>query len=93
MWLLLQMLHPIIGLFIFISSSFSGTWSATIHKVHIALQELQVVALVLHGMAFPLLCKVVAVHFYNRTAKAYVCNQEWYSISTFQTTLPLIESC
>ena len=32
--------------------SFSGTWSDSIHKIHIALQELQTVMLMLHTMAF-----------------------------------------
>ena len=43
--------------------------------VHIALQELQAVALKLHQMAFHLDGKVIALHLDNSTAKAYLCNQ------------------
>ena len=44
-------------------------------KAHIALQELQAVAMMLHRMAFWLLGKVVAFHLDNCTAKAYLCKQ------------------
>ena len=43
--------------------------------VHITSQELQVVALMLHQVAFHLACKVVALHLDNSNAKAYLCNQ------------------
>ena len=42
---------------------------------HIALQELQAVAMILHRMAFCLSGKMVALHLDNNTAKAYLCNQ------------------
>ena len=73
------MLHPLIGSFIFRGSglplSVSGAWSGSLSRVHIALQELQAVAIMLHRMAFCLSGKVVALHLDNSTAKAYLCNQ------------------
>ena len=44
-------------------------------RAHIALQELQAIAMMLHRMAFCLSGKLVALHFDNNTAKAYLCNQ------------------
>ena len=44
-------------------------------RAHIALQELQPVAMMLCRMAFHLSSKVVSLHFDNSTAKAYLCNQ------------------
>ena len=44
-------------------------------RAHIALQELQAVAIMLHRMASCLSSKVVALHLDNSTAKAYLCNQ------------------
>ena len=41
----------------------------------IALQELQAVAMMLHRTTFYLSGKVVALHWDNSTAKAYLCNQ------------------
>ena len=55
--------------------SVSGTWSGSLSRAHIALQELQAVAVMLHRMAFHLSGKVVALHLDNSTAKAYLCNQ------------------
>ena len=55
--------------------SVSGTWSGSLCRAHIALRELQVVAVMLHRMAFCLSGKVVALHLDNSTAKAYLCNQ------------------
>ena len=55
--------------------SVSGTWSGSLSRVHIALQELQAVAVMLHRMAFYLSGKVVALHLDNSTAQAYLCNQ------------------
>ena len=55
--------------------SVSGAWSGSLSRAHIALQELQAVAVMLHRMAFCLSSKVVALHLDNRTAKAYLCNQ------------------
>ena len=53
----------------------SGAWSGSLSRTHIALQELQAVAVMLHRMAFHLSGKVVALHLDNSTAKAYLCNQ------------------
>ena len=56
--------------------SVSGAWSGSLSRVHIALQELQAVAIMLCRMAFHLSGKVVALHLDNSTAKAYLCNVE-----------------
>ena len=48
--------------------SFYGTGSGFVHNVHIALQELQAVALILHRMPFHLFGKLVALHQVNSTA-------------------------
>ena len=53
----------------------SGAWSGPLCRAHIALQELQAVAVMLCRMAFCLSGKVVALHLDNSTAKAYLCNQ------------------
>ena len=53
----------------------SGSWSGSLCRAHIALQELQAVAIMLCRMAFHLSGKVVALHLDNSTAKAYLCNQ------------------
>ena len=55
--------------------SVSGSWSGSLSKDHIALQELQAVTTMLCRMAFCLSGKVVALHLDNNTAKAYLCNQ------------------
>ena len=55
--------------------SISGTWFGSLSRAHIALQELQAVAVMLRRMAFCLSGKVVALHLDNSTAKAYLCNQ------------------
>ena len=55
--------------------SVSGTWSGSLSRAHIALQELQAVAVMLRSMAFCLSGRVVALHLDNSTAKAYLCNQ------------------
>ena len=55
--------------------SVSGTWSSSLSRAHIALQELQAVAVMVRRMAFCLSGKVVALHLDNSTAKAYLCNQ------------------
>ena len=44
-------------------------------KVHIALQELQAVAVMLCIMAFWFSGNVVALHLDNSTIKSYLCNQ------------------
>ena len=44
-------------------------------KAHIALQEHQAIAMVLHRIAFHLSGKVVVLHLNNNTAKAYLCDQ------------------
>ena len=43
-------------------------------RTHIALQELQAVAMILHRIAFLLPGKVAALHLDNSTQKAYLCN-------------------
>ena len=53
----------------------SGSWSSSICRAHIALQELQAIAMMLHRMAFHLSGKVVSLHLDNSTTKAYLCNQ------------------
>ena len=53
----------------------TGSWSGSSCRAHIALQELQAVAMMLCRMAFHLSGKVVALHLDNSTAKAYLCNQ------------------
>ena len=55
--------------------SVSGSWSGSMCRAHIALQELQVVVMMLCRMAFYLSGKVVALHLDNSTVKAYLCNQ------------------
>ena len=55
--------------------SVSGAWSGSLSRAHIALQELQAVAIMLRRMAFCLSGKVVALHLDNSTAKAYLCKQ------------------
>ena len=76
MWLLLQMQCPVIVPFICQGSglplSGSGSWSGSMCKAHIALQELQAVAMMLCTIAFQLLSKVIALHLDNCTAKVYV---------------------
>ena len=49
--------------------SVSGAWSGSLCRAHIALQELQAVAIMLHGMAFQLSGKVIALHLDNSTAQ------------------------
>ena len=66
--------------------SVSGSWSGSICRTHIALQELQAIALMLHRMAFHLSGKVVALHLDNSTAKAYLCN-EGGTVSPFLSRL------
>ena len=79
MWLLLLMPHPLIWAFYFqglgLPFSVYGSWSGSMCRAHIALQELQAIAMMLHSMAFCLSGKVVALHLDNSTAKAYLCNQ------------------
>ena len=46
----------------------SGAWSGSLCRAHIAMQELQAVAMMLCRMAFLLSGKVVALHLDNNTA-------------------------
>ena len=55
--------------------SVSGSWSGSLCRAHISLQELHAGAMILHGMVFHLYGKVVVLHLVNSTAKAYLCNQ------------------
>ena len=66
--------------------SISGSWSSSMYWDHIALQELQAIAMMLHRMAFCLCGKVVALHLDNSTTKAYLCNQEG-TVSPFLSRL------
>ena len=66
--------------------SVSGSWSGSICKAHIALQELQAITMMLHRMTFHLFGKVVALHLDNGTAKAYLCNQGG-TVSPFLSSL------
>ena len=54
--------------------SVSGSWSDSMCRAHITLQELQAISMMLHRMAIHLSGKVVALHLDNSTAKAYLCN-------------------
>ena len=72
------MLCPVTGAFIFRVMdyiSYSRTWSDSICKADIALQEFQVVALMLCRMAFHISHTVVILYMDNSTPKAYLCNQ------------------
>ena len=66
--------------------SVSGSWFGSWCRAHIALQELQAIATMLHRLAFCLSGKVVALHLDNRTAKAYLCIQGG-TVSTFLSRL------
>ena len=55
--------------------SVSGSRSGSMCRAHITLQEIQAIVMMLHRMAFHLFGKVVAFHWDNSTAKAYLCNQ------------------
>ena len=55
--------------------SASGSWSESMCMAYIVLQELEVVVVMLHRMAFWLSHKLVILHLDNCTAKAYLCNQ------------------
>ena len=70
--------------------SVSGPWSGSMYRPHIALQQLQAIAMMLHRMTFCLSGKVVVLHLDNSTAKAYLCNQG--GTVSFQAGLPDTES-
>ena len=71
----------------------SGSWSGSLHRTYISLQELQAIAMMLCRMAFHLSGKVVDLHLANSTAKAYLCNQGGtVSPFSFQASLPDAES-
>ena len=53
----------------------SASWSHSMCRAHIVLQELHAIAMMLHRMAFHLSGKVVALHLDNSTVKTYLCNQ------------------
>ena len=55
--------------------SVTGSWSGSMSRVHIALQELQGIAMMLHRMAFHLSGKMVALHLDRSIIKVYLCNQ------------------
>ena len=62
----------------------SGSWPGSLCRAYIALQDFQ--AMMLHGMAFHLSAKVVALHLDNSTVKAYLCNQGG-TVSPFLSSL------
>ena len=64
----------------------SGSWSGSMYRDHIALQELQAIIMMLHRIAFCLYGKVVALHLDKSTAKAYLCNQGG-TVSPFLSSL------
>ena len=76
-WLLMP--HLLIGPFIFRDLVYLyqlvDPSSGSMCRAHIALQELQAIAMMLCTMAFGLSGKVGALHLDNSTAKAYLCNQ------------------
>ena len=55
--------------------SVSDAWSGSLYRAHIALQELQAVAITLCRIVLCLSGKVVALHLESSTAKVYLCNQ------------------
>ena len=69
-----------------LSLSFSGSWSGSMCRVHIALQELQAVVMMLHRMAFSLSGKVSVLHLDNSAANIYLCN-EGGTVSPFLSRL------
>ena len=68
-----------------------GSWSDSICKAHIALHELQTVAMMLCRLALWLSYMMVVLCLDNSTAKAYLCDQGG-TVSPFQTGLLDIES-
>ena len=66
--------------------SVTGSWLSSLCRAHIALQELQVVAMMLHRMAFCLSGKVVVLHLNNSNAMAYLCHQGG-TVSPFHSRL------
>ena len=46
------------------------SWSGSMCRAHIVLQEFQAIAMMLHRMAFCLSGEVIALHLDNSTAKA-----------------------
>ena len=73
--------------------SVSGLWSTSMCRVHIAIHELQAVALMLFRLAVQIFGKVFALQLDNSTSKAYLCNQgSTVSHFSFQTCLSHIES-
>ena len=94
-WLSLQLLHLIIGLFRILGLPYLEVESGLdICAMFISpCKNSRAVVLMLHKMAFYLSGKMVALHLGNGTAKVYLCSQGGYSISfSFQTSLPHFES-
>ena len=55
--------------------SMGGSWSGSLCKVHVALQELTAVVPMLHRLAIQLSGKAVTLQLNTSTANAYLCNQ------------------
>ena len=64
----------------------SGSWSGSLCRAHITLQELQAIAMMLHRIPFCLSDKVVVLPLDNSTAKADLCNQDG-TVSPFLSRL------
>ena len=61
-------------------------------KIHMALQVPQAVVLMPHRMVLHFTVKVVALHLYTSTAKAYRCNQDG-TVSMFLSRLTYCLLC
>ena len=72
--------------------SVSGSWSCSMCRAHISLQELQAITMMLSRMTFHLSSKVVALYLDNSTAKTYLCNQGGKVSPSFQAGLQDITS-
>ena len=70
--------------------SVDGSWSGSMCRAHIALQEFQAISMMLCRMAFCLYGKVVALHLNNSTPKAYLCNQGVQCLLFFQAGLGIL---
>ena len=70
----------------------SGSWSGSMCRVHIVIQELQAVVPMLLRLAFQLYGKLVALLLDNSTAKGCLCNEGGTVFFSFQTCLLHIES-
>ena len=100
--------HPSNWTFYFQGSGFPlsviWSWSGSVCKAHIALQEFQGAAMMLHRMSFQKVGKMVALHLNKSTANTYLCNQSgvvslffpdwpaWYWVWPMNTVLLLFQN-